>query len=144
MNRRNFISGIISAFLCVYQTRLGAIDESSESIDSYFKKPDLVRNNTAIITDPIFLEHHIAPSHPETPERIEYISLGVVRFTKDVYNQMKKNYPSSKIHQSELIKSFDGKVRYMRPMRLWMLQTIKNICLLYGVEEEKLYLCMEE
>ena len=79
-----------------------------------------------------------------SPERIEYISLGVVRFTKDVYNQMKKNYPSSKIHQSELIKSFDGKVRYMRPMRLWMLQTIKNICLLYGVKEEKLYLCMEE
>ena len=79
-----------------------------------------------------------------SPEKIQYISLGVVRFTKEVYHQMKKNYPSSKIHHTELIKSFDGKVRYMKPMRLWMLQTIKNLCLNYGVKENKIYLCMEE
>ncbi len=77
MNRRNFIGSIISALLYVYQTRLAAVEESSESIDSYFKKPDLMKNNTAIITDPIFLEHHIAPNHPETPERIEYIQKAI-------------------------------------------------------------------
>ena len=77
------------------------------------------------------------------PEDIEYISFGVVRFTKEVYHQVKKNYPDSKIHHQEFIKSFDGKVRYMKPQRLWMLQTIKDLCLNKGLKEEQLYLCME-
>jgi len=73
MNRRKFISGIISALLYIYQTRLQAVDKKNESIDDFFEAPNLIKNNTAIITDPIFLEHHIDPRHPETPERIEYI-----------------------------------------------------------------------
>ena len=71
MNRRKFISGIISALLYIYQTRLQAVDKKNESIDDFFEVPNLIKNNTAIITDPIFLEHHIDPRHPETPERIE-------------------------------------------------------------------------
>ena len=31
-----------------------------------------------------------------TPQSIEYISFGVVRFNKDVFHQVKKNYPNSK------------------------------------------------
>tara|TARA_B100000953_G_C18031052_1_gene423035 strand:+ start:717 stop:1784 length:1068 start_codon:yes stop_codon:yes gene_type:complete len=73
MNRRKFISSIISTLLYLYQTRLSATEKSSKSIDDYFKTPNLIKNNTVIITDPIFLEHHIAPNHPETPERVEYI-----------------------------------------------------------------------
>ena len=73
MNRRKFISGIISALLYIYQARLRAADKTNESIDDFFEAPNLIKNNTAIITDPIFLEHHIDPRHPETPKRIEYI-----------------------------------------------------------------------
>lgn len=77
-------------------------------------------------------------------EQIKYVSMGVVRFTKDVYYQVQKNYPESPIHQSELIKSFDGKIRYNKPMRMWMLNNIKNLCLTKGFREEQIYLCMEE
>ena len=77
MNRRNFIGSVISALIYMFQTRLGAANETIEPIDAYLNKPDLVMNNTAIITDPVFLEHHIAPNHPETPERIGYIQKAI-------------------------------------------------------------------
>ncbi len=77
-------------------------------------------------------------------EKLEYISVGVVRFTKDVFHQVKKNYPESELLGSELIKSFDGKIRYNRPMRLWILSTIKELLLEAKVQESKIYLCMEE
>jgi spore photoproduct lyase len=79
-----------------------------------------------------------------SPESLEYISVGVVRFTKDVYNQVLKNYPNSELLSSELIKSQDGKIRYNRPMRLWILSTIKEILLSRKVSDEKIYLCMED
>ncbi len=77
-------------------------------------------------------------------DKLEYISVGVVRFTKDVFHQVKKNYPSSELLSSELIKSFDGKIRYNRPMRLWILSTIREVLLNANVDKEKIYLCMEE
>ncbi|WP_127717013.1 spore photoproduct lyase family protein [Halobacteriovorax sp. HLS] len=75
---------------------------------------------------------------------LEYISVGVVRFTKDVYHQVQSNYPKSELLSSELIKSFDGKIRYNRPMRLWILSTIKDLLLNRKVDESKIYLCMED
>ncbi|OUR96781.1 hypothetical protein A9Q84_10595 [Halobacteriovorax marinus] len=77
-------------------------------------------------------------------EKLEYISVGVVRFTKNVFEQVKKNYPKSELLSTELIKSFDGKVRYNRPMRLWILSTIKELLLKASIAKEKIYLCMED
>ena len=76
-------------------------------------------------------------------EKLEYISLGVVRFTRDVYAQVKKNYPDSELLSQEFVKSFDNKIRYNRPMRLWILKTVQNICMEYGISKDKIYLCME-
>ena len=76
-------------------------------------------------------------------EKIKYISLGVVRFTKNVYHQMKKNYPNSSLLAENFTISFDNKVRYIRPKRLWILQTIKKILQDNGICEDKIYLCME-
>jgi spore photoproduct lyase len=75
---------------------------------------------------------------------IEYVSLGVVRFTKDVFYQVKKNYPSSELLRKELIKSDDGKIRYPRPMRNHILGSIKNLLLENGFSEQQVYLCMED
>lgn len=75
--------------------------------------------------------------------QVAYLSLGVVRFTKDVYHQVQKNYPESRMHAQEFIKGNDGKVRYPRPMRLWMLQKVKELCLNHGMSKEQIYLCME-
>jgi len=74
---------------------------------------------------------------------LAYLSLGVVRFTKDVYREVERNYPDSLIHSTPMNKSFDGKVRYHRPMRMWMMNTIKDLSLKAGIEEKKIYLCME-
>ena len=77
-------------------------------------------------------------------EQLGYISIGVVRFTKDVYREVQKNYPDSKMLSQDFQKSFDVKVRYSRPMRMWMMNNIKEMCLKAGYHADKIYLCMEE
>lgn len=76
--------------------------------------------------------------------QLEYLSLGVVRFTKDVYRETERNYPSSVIHTGPMVKSFDGKVRYHRPMRMWMMNSVKDEAIVQGIPSSKIYLCMEE
>ena len=75
---------------------------------------------------------------------LQYLSLGVVRFTKDVYREVERNYPDSPIHSTPMIKSFDNKVRYNHPMRMWIMNTVKELALKHGVKSEAIYLCMEE
>ncbi|MBL7664834.1 MAG: hypothetical protein JNM93_06840 [Bacteriovoracaceae bacterium] len=76
--------------------------------------------------------------------QLAYISLGVVRFTKDVYREIEHNYPDSKLHAQEFITSFDGKVRYPKPIRMKVLKQIQGLCLAAGIAAEKIYLCMED
>ncbi len=75
---------------------------------------------------------------------LEYLSLGVVRFTKDVYREVERNYPDSPLHSTPMVKSFDNKIRYNHPMRMWMMNTVKDQAIAHGVRPEALYLCMEE
>ena len=75
---------------------------------------------------------------------IRYISVGVVRFTKDVFHQVQKNYPDTDLLAQEFVRSFDNKVRYNRPMRMWMLNKIKQILVDRHIDPDKIYLCMEE
>jgi len=77
------------------------------------------------------------------PSKVKYISLGVVRFTKDVFHQVKQNYPDSEFLDSPLIKSFDGKIRYPKPMRNKILNDIKVLLLKNNFTEKQIYLCME-
>lgn len=76
--------------------------------------------------------------------KVHYISLGVVRFTKEVYKAFTKNYPQSPLHLEEFQTSFDGKKRYARPMRNWMLSTVKELLLKSGCHSDQIYLCMED
>ncbi len=76
-------------------------------------------------------------------EQIQYVSLGVVRYTKDVYKEVRNNYPDSNLHAGPYIKSFDEKIRYSKPTRNWMFNTVKDLLLSSGIKEEKIYLCME-
>ena len=76
--------------------------------------------------------------------RIKYVSLGVVRFTKKVYQCVQKNYPESSLHAGEFVSSFDDKVRYPRPMRLQILKNLQALVVSKGTAREKVYLCMED
>jgi spore photoproduct lyase len=73
-----------------------------------------------------------------------YISIGVVRFTKDVHREVEKNYPQTKMLAQDFTKSFDGKMRYNKPMRMWMMQKVKSYLVSAGYTEAKIYFCMEE
>jgi len=76
-------------------------------------------------------------------DNLKYISIGVVRFTKDSYRQLLQNYPDSVCQSHEFTTSFDGKIRYPRPIRLKILNYIKRSLVKHGAPEEIIYLCME-
>lgn len=76
-------------------------------------------------------------------DQIEYLSLGVVRYTKEVFKATQEHYPESPIFAGELITSFDGKVRYPKPLRMSVLRNIESVLLKSGLQKEKIYLCME-
>jgi spore photoproduct lyase len=76
--------------------------------------------------------------------KVAYFSLGVVRFTKDVYQEVERNYPKSKIFASDMIKSFDNKRRYNRPMRNWMMNSVYELLLEKEVSSKRIYYCMED
>ncbi len=76
-------------------------------------------------------------------KKIKYLSLGVVRFTKKVYFEVKKNYPHSTLWRGEWAASFDGKKRYPKSMRLQVLKMVKKILIEKEIKEESIYLCME-
>jgi acetoin utilization deacetylase AcuC-like enzyme len=65
MNRRTFISSVLSTILLSYQTRLLAVKELTRF------------NKTGYISEPLFLEHHIMPDHPERPERLKFIQKAI-------------------------------------------------------------------
>lgn len=74
---------------------------------------------------------------------IEYISLGVVRFTKDVYKEAKNNYPESQMWALDFKKSFDGKVRLMRPLRFYIFKSVSSKLIKANISPDKIYYCME-
>lgn len=88
------------------------------------------------------LIHQLSLALP--PEAIRYISIGVVRFTKNVYHQVLKNYPDSDFLIDDFVKSFDNKIRYNRPTRMWILGKVKSLLVEAGVPVEKIYECMED
>ncbi len=109
--------------------------------------------NIGIHFDPIiyeenFQEHYqtivnqLADVLPNS--QLGYISIGVVRFTKDVYYEVSKNYPDTQITKHDYVTSFDGKVRYSRPMRNWMLNSIKEMLIKKSYNSDKIYFCMED
>ena len=103
--------------------------------------------------DPIIYDEQFIESYEElieqlleniSADKIRYISLGVVRFTKEVYQKVQKNYSETDLLAQEFVRSFDNKIRYNRPMRLWMLAKIKTQLTDRGVSNERIYLCMED
>ncbi|MBK27155.1 MAG: hypothetical protein CME70_24340 [Halobacteriovorax sp.] len=103
--------------------------------------------------DPVIFEDDFSNAYSELldslnkvlpAENLEYLSLGVVRFTKDVYHQVRKNYPKSDLLGSEFQKTPEGLVRYPRPLRMAMLHRLESLCYESGIKKEKVYLCMED
>ncbi len=78
-----------------------------------------------------------------SPKKIAWISLGSLRFTKDLRWQIKDNHPHSILLKGELIEGFDKKYRYPFLLREKLYGEIIRFLKEYGAEDLPIYFCME-
>ncbi len=78
MNRRTFLNSILSTLLYITHRQLSAAEALVKKDSDFFKVANLEKNNTTIMVDPVFLEHHIGPTHPESPSRIQHIERALI------------------------------------------------------------------
>ncbi len=77
------------------------------------------------------------------PKKIGWISLGSLRFTKELRWEIKKNHPQSELLKGELIEGFDKKYRYPYFLRVELYSQIIKYLKKYGSTDLPLYFCME-
>lgn len=150
------LKNIYTSFSLSPEDRVREIDLKTPSLKLRLKAISELANqgySLGLHFDPIIYDENIFLKYRDLvnelltyiqASQISYISLGVVRFTKDVYHQVEKNYPDSSLLSQEFIKSFDNKIRYPRPMRLYILKTIRQILVDAGFSLDQVYLCMED
>lgn len=76
------------------------------------------------------------------PEQIAWISLGTLRFVPGFKEIFKKRFPQKKLLYEEFITGLDGKLRYFKPLRIKLYQTILRQIRQYD-QKTLIYLCME-
>jgi len=74
---------------------------------------------------------------------LSYVTTGALRFSKRAFHRIKNNYPRTHLLAADFATGSDGKVRYKRPMRLWMLNRVKKLLTKAGLAPERIYTCME-
>lgn len=103
--------------------------------------------------DPLIFEDHFTENYEDIisdlskilpSDQLGYISVGTVRFTKDVYREVEQNYQGTQMLAQNFTTSFDGKKRYSKPLRAWMMNTVKEIITKNGYDLSKVYECMEQ
>ena len=77
------------------------------------------------------------------PERVAWISMGSLRFNPEMKGQIEKNFPKSKITKAEMVRGPDGKVRYVKPIRVALYKRMYKALRDAGGKEPFIYLCME-
>ena len=76
------------------------------------------------------------------PSRIFWISLGALRFPPSLKEVIQQRFPHTKITSGEMIRGLDGKLRYIKPLRIKLFKKI------YSLIKDKApdvfcYFCME-
>ncbi|MCT4641114.1 MAG: hypothetical protein N4A33_02380 [Bacteriovoracaceae bacterium] len=132
----------------LYDNKCPSIKARIKSLSKLFK----LGYNIGIHFDPIVYSDNFEQEYKEVISelsnqielnKIQYFSIGVVRYTQDVYKEVQQNYPKSQISIGPYVKSFDGKIRYNRPMRNWIMNKIRQLLIDKGARNEVIYLCME-
>lgn len=77
------------------------------------------------------------------PANVTWISIGSLRFPPEMKDKVLDKFPKSKIMFAELIRGMDGKMRYPKPLRLDMYQTVYNALHEFGGKDLFIYFCME-
>lgn len=76
-------------------------------------------------------------------KKIAWISLGSLRFPPSLKAVIQKRFPQTKITHQEFIKGRDGKLRYPKPVRLWLYGRVVKFLKDAGGKSIPLYFCME-
>lgn len=76
------------------------------------------------------------------PRRVMWVSLGALRFPPALKEVAQGRFPFSTIFSGELIRGGDGKLRYLKPIRVAMYRKMVSWLRAYG-EDLFIYLCME-
>ncbi len=77
------------------------------------------------------------------PKKILWISLGTFRSPPSLFEIIKGRYPKSKIVTGESFPGDDGKLRYLKPLRVEMYKKLLSTLKKYGGDDLFVYLCME-
>lgn len=149
------LPNLITSFSMSSQVATQTLDLKTPNLNTRLKALSELQDlgyKVAIHLDPIVYHPEFEQQYQELIEllesfrvldALEYISLGVVRFTKEVYSQVRKNYPDSSLLDQPFIKPQDGKIRYPLYMRKMILTKVQEMFLQKRVLPEKIYYCME-
>jgi len=77
------------------------------------------------------------------PGNIAWISIGTFRFSPSLKKIIENRFPGNKILDEELLKGYDGKLRYPYNLRLEIYRAISSMLLKHS-KKLVVYLCMEE
>jgi spore photoproduct lyase len=75
--------------------------------------------------------------------QIAWISIGSLRFNPEMKKKIENNYPDSDITSAELVTGDDGKMRYVKPLRLEMYTHLYSMLKQHIQKDNLVYLCME-
>lgn len=76
-------------------------------------------------------------------KQVAWVSIGALRFAPGMVDEMKRFFPKSKLAYGEFIKAYDGKMRYIKPVRFKLYRKMVELIRRYGGDELFVYLCME-
>jgi spore photoproduct lyase len=78
-----------------------------------------------------------------SPKHIAWISIGALRFNPEMKKHIEDYFPNSKLTGAEMVLGGDGKVRYVKPLRVKMFTQLVESIRKYGGDDPFVYLCME-
>jgi spore photoproduct lyase len=76
------------------------------------------------------------------PSKVIWVSLGCLRYMPPLKKVIRRRFPETHILDGEFIPGLDGKMRYIKPVRIEMYGFMKEKLAQYGIRSG-VYLCME-
>jgi len=77
------------------------------------------------------------------PKKIIWISMGCIRFVSALKPIIRKRHPKTIILNGEFIQGLDGKMRYLKPVRIDMYSYMRELLEEWAGCDPGMYLCME-
>tara|TARA_B100000749_G_C18450136_1_gene476049 strand:+ start:7280 stop:8284 length:1005 start_codon:yes stop_codon:yes gene_type:complete len=149
------LDNMITSFSMSPQSSVKKYDHKTAALKLRLKameKLSMLGHPVAIHLDPIIWSPNWESDYQElvhkitetiNPDNIRYVSIGVVRFPKKMFKDIKNNYPDSDLVHQPLITTTNDLVRYRKPLRFKILNTVESMLKTAGFKAPQIYKCME-